>query len=821
MVEFRLAAVGFLFLLTACGFYLAEKRTGFRAVSYGKKQFIIGLCFGLLAILATETGVEIGGASINIRDAAPLTAGLLFGGPAGILAGIIGGTERFLASYWGVGTYTRIACSVAAVLSGILAAGVRRFLLDNKKPSWIYALAVSVTMEVFHMVLIFLTNLSDIQTAFTFVRQCALPMIAANAVTVMLSVLAVALLGKEKLLKPMQLKKLSQTFQLWLFLCVAIGFAVTSAFTCVLQTSIAENDTKRLLNLNLQDVRQSIHDASDRNLAALTEEIAAAVEKELSQENLDESSNLFIKRLAIWYNVPEINLIDADGVIIASTYPEFQGYHMAGGEQSAEFLVLLGDETGNILVQDYQPTAFDSSLYRKYAGKSLSNGGFVQVGYDARRFQRDIDEEVRYAAKNRHVAQNGSIIICDESLKIISDNEGYDGTTLNRNNIWDSISNLNEYQPFEAEVHGIPSYCSFTKAEGYYIVAVLPQEEAMFSRDISVHLIIFMEILVFAALFAYIYFLIKRLIVNNLRKINVSLARITGGDLNVVVDVRTNEEFASLSDDINSTVTTLKQYIAEAETRIDQELEYARIIQYSALPSVFPPYPNRKEFDLFASMETAKEVGGDFYDFYLLGEQKLAFLVADVSGKGIPAAMFMMRAKALLKSLTESGLELDEVFVRANDQLCEGNDANMFVTAWMGILDVSDGHLEFVNAGHNPPVILRNGSRFELFKTKPNLVLGVMDEMPYRKQETTLEPGEVLYLYTDGVTEAQNTEEQLFGEERLLRCLDQYTKQNDSMEHDSMEQLCHAAKTAVSTFTEGAEPFDDITMLAVRYNGIL
>ena len=300
MVEFRLAAVGFLFILTTCGFYLAEKRTGFRAVSYEKKQFIIGLCFGLLAILATETGVEIGGASINIRDAAPLTAGLLFGGPAGILAGIIGGTERFFASLWGVGTYTRIACSVAAVLSGILAAGVRTFLLDNKKPSWIYALAVSVTMEVFHMVLIFLTNLSDIQTAFTFVRQCALPMIASNAVTVMLSVLAVVLLGKETLLKPIQLKKLSQTFQLWLFLCVAVGFVVTSAFTCVLQTSIAENDTKRLLNLNLKDVRQGIHDASDRNLAALTEEIAAAVEKELSQENLDESSNLFIKRLAIW-----------------------------------------------------------------------------------------------------------------------------------------------------------------------------------------------------------------------------------------------------------------------------------------------------------------------------------------------------------------------------------------------------------------------------------------------------------------------------------------------------------------------------------------
>ena len=150
-----------------------------------------------------------------------------------------------------------------------------------------------------------------------------------------------------------------------------------------------------------------------------------------------------------------------------------------------------------------------------------------------------------------------------------------------------------------------------------------------------------MEVVLFAIIFLMVYFLVKKLVVDNIHKINDSLEKITGGNLNEKVEVHSNEEFTSLSDDINSTVDTLKQYIAEAAARIDKELEFARNIQHSALPSVFPPYPEHKEFEIFAAMDTAKEVGGDFYDFYRLGKHQLAFLIADVSGKGIPAAMFM------------------------------------------------------------------------------------------------------------------------------------------------------------------------------------
>lgn len=252
---------------------------------------------------------------------------------------------------------------------------------------------------------------------------------------------------------------------------------------------------------------------------------------------------------------------------------------------------------------------------------------------------------------------------------------------------------------FRGKLYGTTSCCMYDKAGEYYIVATLPESEAMFTRDISVYITIFMEMVVYAALFTHIYFLIKKLVVQNIHEINKSLARITSGDLDVTVNVCANEEFASLSNDINSTVTTLKHYISEAEARIDRELEFARQIQYSALPSVFPPYPNRVDFDIYALMETAKEVGGDFYDFYLLDQNTLVFLIADVSGKGIPAAMFMMTAKTLIKSLVESGMGIGAAFTQANSKLCENNETGMFVTAWIGALNLTTGRLFYANAG--------------------------------------------------------------------------------------------------------------------------
>ncbi|MDO4741538.1 MAG: SpoIIE family protein phosphatase, partial [Eubacteriales bacterium] len=321
-----------------------------------------------------------------------------------------------------------------------------------------------------------------------------------------------------------------------------------------------------------------------------------------------------------------------------------------------------------------------------------------------------------------------------------------------------------------------------------------------------------MQIVVFLALFIQIFVLVKRLVVNNIYQINNSLSAISAGQLDTVVNVRSHVEFEDLSNDINSTVNTLKRYIADAAARIDAELAFAKAIQHSALPSVFPPYPNRREFRIWSSMYTAKEVGGDFYDFYFVDEDTLAFLVADVSGKGIPAAMFMMQSKTLLKSYAEAGLSVDTVFTDANAKLCENNDAGMFVTAWMGSLNMKTGRLTFANAGHNPPLVRRADGSFEYMNTRAGFVLAGMEGIRYRKNEMWLNPGDKLFLYTDGVTEAINEHEELYGEERLLAVLNRCADMD-------VQAICDEVKADVDEFAGAAEQFDDITMLCIAYMG--
>ena len=241
-----------------------------------------------------------------------------------------------------------------------------------------------------------------------------------------------------------------------------------------------------------------------------------------------------------------------------------------------------------------------------------------------------------------------------------------------------------------------------------------------------------------------------------------------------------------------------------------KELGMAKDIQLSALPSTFPPFPDEFRFDIWASMETAKEVGGDFYDFYFTSADRVLFLVADVSGKGIPAALFMMRAKALIKSAAQTGKPLARVFEEANDALCEGNTSNMFVTAWAGELNTNTGHITFVNAGHNPPIVRRNGAA-EYLKTKHSLVLGAMSGIPYRVGELQLNPGDEIYLYTDGITEQPNIGGEQYGEDRLLKVLTSGALRKKPLLDAVLADVRHHAAIA--------EQADDCTQLVLRYRG--
>lgn len=243
--------------------------------------------------------------------------------------------------------------------------------------------------------------------------------------------------------------------------------------------------------------------------------------------------------------------------------------------------------------------------------------------------------------------------------------------------------------------------------------------------------------------------------------------------------------------------------------RIGAELNVATQIQASMLPCVFPAFPEYKEFDIYASMNPAKEVGGDFYDFFLVDPDHLALVMADVSGKGVPAALFMMITKTLLKNAAQSGLSPAAALETVNNQLLENNEAGMFVTVWLGIYEISTGRLTASNAGHEYPALKRAGGNFTLFKDKHGFVMGGMEDVTYREYELELHAGDILFLYTDGVAEATNKENQLYGTDRMLDILNK-TENADS------KDLLLAVRSDIDLFVGEAEQFDDITMLALQ-----
>ena len=313
-------------------------------------------------------------------------------------------------------------------------------------------------------------------------------------------------------------------------------------------------------------------------------------------------------------------------------------------------------------------------------------------------------------------------------------------------------------------------------------------------------------------------------LVKPIQELSDGVREIAGGNLSKKLDIHTGNEiehlatcFNAMTDELQSYMKNLTQVTAEKE-RIATELSVATNIQKSMLPNIFPPFPTKREFDIYATMHAAKEVGGDFYDFYLLDERHLVITIADVSGKGVPAALFMVISKTILNDFAQTMGGLDDVaplVACANDQLCQNNDAMMFVTAFVGMLDIETGRLAYVSAGHNPPLMFRAAEgKFSYLDVKRNLILGFRSGAQYQGQETILAPGDRIFLYTDGVTEAMNEEEELYGEERLLSCLNGTVPQN----HGAKELLA-SVSSSLKEHVKTAEQSDDITMLALAYQG--
>ena len=280
-------------------------------------------------------------------------------------------------------------------------------------------------------------------------------------------------------------------------------------------------------------------------------------------------------------------------------------------------------------------------------------------------------------------------------------------------------------------------------------------------------------------------------------------------------EITSQNEIGQLARTVDAMETQVMSYI-DSITRITQEkeqikaeLNIAAQIQLSMLPREFP---RRKEFEIFATMTPAKEVGGDFYDFFTVDGNHIALVMADVSGKGIPAALFMARAKAVIRTRTQTGGTPSEILADVNNQLCEGNDADLFVTVWLGILEISTGKITASNAGHEYPAVYRPGEGYTLYRTKQSPAVATMPGIRFRLSEITLNPGDNLCIYTDGVAEATNSREELYGTERMIASL-------NGTEGMTAEEILRTLKKSVDDFTGEAPQFDDITMLSLKYYG--
>lgn len=413
-----------------------------------------------------------------------------------------------------------------------------------------------------------------------------------------------------------------------------------------------------------------------------------------------------------------------------------------------------------------------------------------------------------------------------------------DGSEIaNDPGVFDPLYEVN-YAVLDDPSVGFPAYITNTPEYGWLVSAAYPVYNskgdvvALGMADISMNdikakersfsMILAVLSVIIAAILSTIYILIikKRVVspINKLSNAALNYYNTEKGHAFNSLNITTGDEIENLSDamkrmeqDINDYVESVTNLTAEKE-RIGAELNVATQIQADMLPRIFPPFPDIEEFDLFASMNPAKEVGGDFYDFFMTDKEHLCLVIADVSGKGVPAALFMVIAKTLIKNRALMGGTPSEILSYANEQLCEGNEAELFVTVWIAIIDIRTGKGIAANAGHEHPALKKAGEDYELVVYKHSPAVATMEGIRYKEHEFELKPGDMLFVYTDGVTEATNRNNELFGEKRLIDALN-YDK--DAIPEKVLENV----KSHISDFVKDADQFDDITMLCLKYNG--
>jgi len=793
-----------------------QKETKFGKLPWIWQQVIIGIFFGLIAIFGTEVGVDVGGAKANIRDAGPLCAGLIFGGPAGIIAGVIGATERLLITVIGHrSSYTVVACTISTLLAGFYAAALRKFMFDDKRPSWGFGFAIGMVMEVIHLTILLITKVNDLEESFRIIRILAVAMIFTNGLALMIPCLVAGIISKKKHNEKGKAKKITSKIQVSMLIAVACTYLVTSSFFYWAQTNTSLNDAEETLSTNLIDVQNDVKASTEADIKTLTYAVKDVYIQAIDNHiEINKNSLIQIANASGAEEISVISKVNGRNIVVAST-ALLEGMDMDDSDINGEFNCLMEDAEDH--KDFYIQAACVSSMGEivKYAGFAVDSSKqadtYVQVGYKYMSYSAVVNKKIDNLSLYRHVGSTGKIIVADNEHLIRS--EGDTIRTLERVKL-DTELSYNEMHKCKIDLDGtgeVECFIMYDFVEYYYVISAITASEVTANRDNMIYFFSFMEIIVLAILFFIIYKLLMNLVVDKINLVNSNLEKITSGDLSVVLNVEGSKELQSLSNGINSTVMALKNYIDEASHRIDEELRFAKSIQLSALPNTYPAFPKIKTIDIGARMFTAKEVGGDFYDYFIIDDKRIGFLIADVSGKGIPAAMFMMQSKALLKNYAMNLDSPADILSSTNEELCKENDAGMFLTCWFGIIDVSTGLVKFANAGHNPPVLYRNEiDQWGYLKCKPGFILAGIDSFKYTEEQIQLNKGDKIFLYTDGVTEARRSDGELYREPRLKDYLNNNKTQNILQNLDGLKQ-------DIDNFAQEEPQFDDITMLMIEF----
>ena len=623
---------------------------------------------------------------------------------------------------------------------------------------------------------------------------------------------------------------LREVFQRWLMVVVVGAFLVTTSLSYCIETAQAMRNSEEALTSHVAYLIGQVETNSDQQRTIRDDENNFVLSKARSVAKIIANDRSFLQsteRLVELRDVLElasITVCDGAGTVIADSDGLGLGqYHFGDYEQTNKYMSLLGGEQS--LVEDARASidsqGNETANMRVFAGvRRLDEAGFVQISIDANEYVDALsDASMTHLVDEYQYGKSGVVMVSHNGKIISSNTEKYRDKTvaevfeLEGND--EGLQVLLKYaysgetmEMLDSDTSSI-MYLKAGQTGDYGVYVIAASSDIFAGRTLTIFLNTMCYLVLFAGVFELATNLLDTVVVDGFKRTNKGLERITGGELDERINEHQTLEFDSLSHGINATVDALKGWINEAETRMERELTTAKAIQESALPRTFPPFPEIEAFDIYASMNAAKEVGGDFYDFFLIDDHTLGFLIADVSGKGVPASLFMMTAKTQIENYMCAGMSLCDAIKTANYHLCVGNDAGMFVTVWAATLDYKTGLLTYVNAGHNFP-LLRHDGQWIWLKKKCGLFLGTFETAKYRQETITLVPGDELILYTDGVNEAFNVNEEEYGNDRLESFLAQHT---DLRPRHMVEEL----RADVAKWSEGAEQSDDITMLCIEY----